>query len=1079
MQPLQNFLQGVVGWMAELVKSVNGANPVVQAFVATLATAFAGLLLVAVTNTIGAFLRFSGIVVSLGAPVRALGIMLGGLAAGTLTLSRATTLAGLAFGGLPGIILTVISVAAGLATGFGLLDDKLDGFAKASEEAATKQQDFQDKLASGQSVMTSLQEAINRLIDRYDVLGASGSALKSEMYALSSQFGALGLNIDLAADSADTLITKLIQLQAAQAGYNAVNATGIALEANNLINAEGGTFAANQGNIFDQLNKYQSRLNQSGSGFTNPNAKESQSRLNDLQSIFNDLGIGDTSELTQQNISDKLLNRGIRDRIKKARDAASAIGDQAALDILAQLDGQILSLTKIQGQQVTREQADRAVKENETIRRTSESPGYAAAIKKYQELRGKSKEIQAEIQKRTDPLEANDYFQGRREELEKMLSELEGQATALGDDFLNAPGVTLRSDIAALKNEIRTITGDVTEKAGKQVVAEAKQEVDLVGKELAIAIEQQRRGSGVGRMARPDFVKTAENLSTRQTEQALADSGLKAMIDAGQIGQDLKPIAGKKVPRNYAVALREFRVAELRSIADMQDRINDYDAATETLNKRNKAAGGSKKTESLLFTRLATLRKRLVDGTQPEVVASTQQEAIDLIENMLGVSLTALKDRLAKDPTSFIQESDFGNLDEMTKAKLVAFFDQVRKNINVSLEELLRQQGEATRSAALAEVQKRKLLSQGYDEAARIAASQATASDNAGLPGVFADSANARAKRANETAFRFAEGSLTKDRVTLLTTQTQELTAWLEQANVQMAALEARRSEGDFTVETQITELRKQQADATENLTTKTEALDAAKAQLTATELALAQAEIMRNGSLADAAQLTVDAWMQANAANESINETLSETITAGLNAASSGFASFFKDVATGAKSAGEAFQDLAMTILDAMLDVIASELAKQFLELIIGSFSGGGIIPSQGGASASRGPGAMQGTIVRAAQGFTPPIATRDSVLIRAQPGEAILRSSAVSMIGEEGIRQMNALGNRKISRAAQGVRMPEPQRMQPSETNVYVVSKDRVPTLGPKDVIATISDNIETGGSIKQLIKRVQSGM
>lgn len=298
-----------------------------------------------------------------------------------------------------------------------------------------------------------------------------------------------------------------------------------------------------------------------------------------------------------------------------------------------------------------------------------------------------------------------------------------------------------------------------------------------------------------------------------------------------------------------------------------------------------------------------------------------------------------------------------------------------------------------------------------------------------------------------------------------------------------MAELESRRDGGDYTAEAAIVDLRKQQTAATKELVDRTAELQNAEDDLAGKTEALHNAETMRNGTLGEMARLTVEAWGAANEATNDVNVTLSETLTAGLDAASQGFATFFKDIVTGSKSAGEAFQDLAVTILDAMLDVIVSELAKQFLQLIIGSFGGGGVIPGGEVPGASSGGGGggglIQGGFVRAAQGRKTRrgVRTRDSVPILAQPGEAIIRSSAVQMIGEEGIEELNALGNRRVSRASRD--MPAPPAPGPnSETNVYVVSKDRVPTLGPNDVLAVVGDDIERGGSIKQLIKRVQTG-
>ena len=1076
LEPMQNALQGVVKWLTEMLKGVNTAHPVVQAFVTMLVTAFGGLIISTIAGTIGAFLRFSGVVISLSGSLSGLGIAMGGLATGSLTLAGAFRTATAALGGLPGLVITVISVLAGLATGFGLLDDKMDAFEQAAEDAATKQQNLKDELNSGNAVMSSIQESINRIIDRYDQLEKGSAALKSEMYALSSQFGALGLNIDMAADSADTLIQKLIQLQGAQAGANAVAAMGIAQTADASINAEGGIYASRQADIYNLLSGYAAR--QKGV-WGKPNTGESASTLNSLNDLFSTLGISDTSQLTSENIGAMTTNRGVREKLRKIRKAAAEAGDAAALEILNGLENQFLSLTKINGQIVTRDAANRTATDNKTIQDTVTSPAYAEAQRKFLELRQTSREVQSEVLKLTDPMEAGEFFQTRKADLEKQLAALESQAEALGDDFLNAPGVTLRSDIAALKSEINNMTRTVTTAAGEQAVKDAKAEVEVMGKELALAIQQQRRGTGAGRMDRDVFVSNAERLRKREVEQALADTGLRAMIDSGAVDPTTLTVKeGQKIPARYAQALRAFRAEELVALNGMQDRIEDYDDATKKLSDSNGRAGAAagRKQASLLFTRLNTLRKRIVDGSEPNVVADTQQEAISLIESMLGVSLSALKDKLNNDPTAFISESDFGSLDELTRAKLVAFFDSVRKGINASLEELLRQQEEETRKAAFEEATKRKLLSQGYDEYQRTASAQATVYSNLGAPDIFSRAASATATKAGQTAYALSQGALTKDRVDLLTRHVQELTTWLSQAEVQMQALEARQAGGDYTVETQISELRKEQATATDDLTKKTEALDAANAELAATTNALANAEKLRNGTLGEAAQLTVDAWLEANKSTQTINETLSETLTAGLDAARSGFGSFFRDIATGAKSAGEAFQDLATTILDAMLQVVVSELATQFLELIIGSFSSGGIVP---GAPKTLTPVKkyVQGGFIRAAQGFSRPISTRDSVPILAQPGEAIIRSSAVSMIGEEGIRQMNALGNRKVSGAAAGLPPPPPPR-EKDEVNVWVVSKDRVPTLGPNDVLAIVNENIANGGSIKQQIKRVQVG-
>jgi hypothetical protein len=109
---------------------------------------------------------------------------------------------------------------------------------------------------------------------------------------------------------------------------------------------------------------------------------------------------------------------------------------------------------------------------------------------------------------------------------------------------------------------------------------------------------------------------------------------------------------------------------------------------------------------------------------------------------------------------------------------------------------------------------------------------------------------------------------------------------------------------------------------------------------------------------------------------------------------------------------------------------------------------------------------------LIRAAAGASP---TRDSVRLLARPGEAVLRNSAVDMIGEDTVNMLNAMGNSKRS---PGPPPPAPEPRKPDMVNVYVVQKDSVPPLGAKDVVAMVGEDIQKGGQTKRLIKAVAMG-
>lgn len=91
--------------------------------------------------------------------------------------------------------------------------------------------------------------------------------------------------------------------------------------------------------------------------------------------------------------------------------------------------------------------------------------------------------------------------------------------------------------------------------------------------------------------------------------------------------------------------------------------------------------------------------------------------------------------------------------------------------------------------------------------------------------------------------------------------------------------------------------------------------------------------------------------------------------------------------------------------------------------------------------------------------------------------PGEFVLKRSAVDVIGRETLDRMNTMGAGVMAKAPP----VEPTRFASSakaETAVYVVDRDQVPPPGPNEIVYAIGDNIQKGGTIRQLIKRVAAG-
>lgn len=103
-------------------------------------------------------------------------------------------------------------------------------------------------------------------------------------------------------------------------------------------------------------------------------------------------------------------------------------------------------------------------------------------------------------------------------------------------------------------------------------------------------------------------------------------------------------------------------------------------------------------------------------------------------------------------------------------------------------------------------------------------------------------------------------------------------------------------------------------------------------------------------------------------------------------------------------------------------------------------------------------------------------PVMNRDSVRILAEPGEVMMRKSAVDFIGKDNLLRLNALGNRRISES--GAAVARVIKREPDKVNVWVVSPNQVPPPGPKDIVHHVAQDIAQGGSLKKLVRQVAMG-
>ena len=176
-------------------------------------------------------------------------------------------------------------------------------------------------------------------------------------------------------------------------------------------------------------------------------------------------------------------------------------------------------------------------------------------------------------------------------------------------------------------------------------------------------------------------------------------------------------------------------------------------------------------------------------------------------------------------------------------------------------------------------------------------------------------------------------------------------------------------------------------------------------------------------------------------------------------------------DMATGAKSVGEAFGDMAEAILKAILKILAEQVAIFAIKQLFAAF---GFSPQTFATGGEVKGFATGGQVKGYARGGEIPslgLTGRDAVPIMAQAGEYVIRNSAAASIGKDKLHALNSMGAAALdNREVTAVALPESGS---KEVNVYVMAPDEKPSLGPDDILHVIGQDIATGGQTKQLIK------
>lgn len=248
--------------------------------------------------------------------------------------------------------------------------------------------------------------------------------------------------------------------------------------------------------------------------------------------------------------------------------------------------------------------------------------------------------------------------------------------------------------------------------------------------------------------------------------------------------------------------------------------------------------------------------------------------------------------------------------------------------------------------------------------------------------------------------------------------------------------------------------------------------------QATADTEAAARSEL----TMRDAIEAANRAWMQRNGLIDSDGRMITAAEQAGeawgqvLDTLTSGFETLFMDLAMGTESAEEAFKKFGLSVIRMLMQIIAKQMALNMVQSLMGVFGGG---DAWGGMRVVTGAtGHYIAGIKRAAGGeyITGMQPFRDSEYRKVMPGEMILRTSAVNQIGREALEEINARGNRKVTKGMPTLPTPEPRDSRP--INIYAVLPEEQQQIGPDDVVAFITDDIRRRGMTRTLIKAVNTG-
>lgn len=245
---------------------------------------------------------------------------------------------------------------------------------------------------------------------------------------------------------------------------------------------------------------------------------------------------------------------------------------------------------------------------------------------------------------------------------------------------------------------------------------------------------------------------------------------------------------------------------------------------------------------------------------------------------------------------------------------------------------------------------------------------------------------------------------------------------------------------------------------------------------------------------IGDAYTAAVSDFDFRNGINDSSATAWANGFKESMTGARSALAEFLTEAANGTKQTGDAFRDLGLSMLRTMQNVVTNRLANQFMSFLLnlgvkavtGGLTGGGEGVEASGkigagidAEASWVPGKYFGgpMVHRFAGGGRVPGVNigRDTVRAMVAPDEYVVSARGHQLVGTDTLDAINRGQIAAVRHAPAGAAKPR----DPDNVNVYVVGPEQKPSLGPKDVLAIVTEDMATGGSTRKLVRSIQMGV